>query len=454
MYRVRILEALVFLAMAIPVLAEEKVASDAIFDDMENDRQVVKAEVALLPESKSEFATRMAWFTEARYGMFIHFGPYALYGGEYKGKPTPRYAEWILCNGKIPKGEYEENSLRFNPIHWDAEKIVTTAKQAGMKYIVITTKHHDGFCLWDAPGTDYDFTSTPFKRDLLQELADSCHKHGIRFGTYYSILDWHHPTQDNGPIVSGQPSVSDPEKQQEYIAYMKAQLKDLIDRYDTDIIWFDGDWMHWWTMDMGTDLYNYLRELKPSIIINNRVSKRKYFKLDFGTPEQVKLGKPVSYLWESCYTINHSWGFKKRDTKWKSSRTILEDLVDINSKGGNYLLNIGPRADGTVPPASVKVLLDAGKWVHANADAIYGTEPPALPPQPWGRITRNGNRYFLHVFKMPAGQKIIVKGLSGEVVTVSEGVSHHAVPQGIAFDLQHMQKDALITVVAVEIRKP
>ena len=310
---------------------------------------------------------------------------------------------------------------------------------------MITTKHHDGFCLWDAPDTDYDMAATPFKRDLLQELAEACKKHGLRFGTYYSTLDWYHPTQDNGQIVSRNPKVS-PENQEKYIRYMKSHLKDLITKYDTDIIWFDGDWMKWWTMDQGIELYNYLRELKPSILINNRVAKRATFKFDYGTPEQVKLGKPVDYLWESCYTINHSWGYKISDTSWKSSKQILEDLIDINSKGGNYLLNIGPMADGTVPPASVKVLLDAGQWVQNHADAIYGTEACRLPKQSWGRITVKGSTHYLHIFKMPPTKQIVVEGLfTGETNTKGGLVS--ANEKGLAVDLSHFSSAELIPVL-------
>ncbi len=438
-------ELLLMLVLSAQSYGAEKIsASDLIFEDMKKS-SIQAATIPLRPETSAEFKQRMAWFTDARYGMFIHFGPYAIYGGVYKGKPARRYAEWILCNAKIPKAEYEKTALTFNPVNWDAESIVKTAKAAGMKYIVITTKHHDGFCLWDAPDTDYDISATPFKRDLLQELAEACKKHGLRFGTYYSTLDWYHPTQDNGQIVSRNPKVS-PENQEKYIRYMKSHLKDLITKYDTDIIWFDGDWMKWWTMDQGIELYNYLRELKPSILINNRVAKRATFKFDYGTPEQVKLGKPVDYLWESCYTINHSWGYKISDTSWKSSKQILEDLIDINSKGGNYLLNIGPMADGTVPPASVKVLLDAGQWVQNHADAIYGTEACRLPKQSWGRITVKGPTHYLHIFKMPPTKQIVVEGLfTGETNTKGGLVS--ANEKGLAVDLSHFSSAELIPVL-------
>jgi alpha-L-fucosidase len=324
-----------------------------------------------LAESSQDFAQRMKWFTDAQYGMFIHFGLYSQLGGIYKGSDEGRYAEWIQANQKISKSDYVKLIDTWNPKDFNANKIAKLAKKAGMKYLVITTKHHEGFCLWDSKYTEYDIASSPMKgRDFIQELSDACKKQGIRFGTYYSIIDWNHSSHDipddNAAEVDRKrwqnPSLL-PGKKAEYVQYMKNQIKELIEIYDTDILWFDGDWADFWTLEDGDDLYQYIRELKPEIIINNRVSKRKTFKKDFGTPEQFHPDEKLDYYWEACYTMNDSWGFKLKDTDWKNPETVYDKLKDINGKGGNFLLNVGPDGNGEVPEASEKILLEVGKML-------------------------------------------------------------------------------------------
>jgi alpha-L-fucosidase len=322
-----------------------------------------------LDEISEEIDARMAWWDEAKYGMFIHFGLYSQLGGVWEGDTIKRYAEWIQANADIAAQEYALLTATFNPKDFDADFIARTAKEAGMKYIVITTKHHEGFCLWDSEYTKYDVASTPFKgRDILEELSIACKKHGLKFGTYYSIIDWHHPSQERN--IDGDDRWGHwanirmkTNKKSEYVKYMKNQVKELIEKYDTEILWFDGDWVYWWDTQDGDDLYNYIRNLKPSIIINNRVSKRGVFKKDFGTPEQQHPGEKLKYYWEACYTMNHSWGYKISDRKWKSASTVYEKLKDINGKGGNLLLNIGPDGDGNVPQESVDILLEVGKMI-------------------------------------------------------------------------------------------
>ncbi len=327
----------------------------------------LSAQPDYLNESQTDYNNRMKWFNDAKYGMFIHFGLYSQLGGEWEGKIYSDYAEWIEANADIPTQVYAMLTATFNPVNFDADFIVKTAKDAGMKYIVITTKHHEGFCLWDSEYTTFDVGSTPFKgRDILAELSSACKKYGLHFGTYYSIIDWHHPSQernidgDNRWGHWGNIRMKSNRKK-EYITYMKNQIKELIENYDTDILWFDGDWVYWWDMASGEDLYQYIRELKPDIIINNRVAKREVFKKDFGTPEQEHLAEAVDYDWEACYTLNNSWGFKKNDSDWKSAKTVYNKLEEINSTGGNLLLNIGPKGDGSIPEESVKILLEVGK---------------------------------------------------------------------------------------------
>ncbi|MDD4191393.1 MAG: alpha-L-fucosidase [Mangrovibacterium sp.] len=322
-----------------------------------------------LQEPETEFAQRLKWFNESKYGMFIHFGLYSQLGGIYEGDDSGRYAEWIQSNAQIPREEYIQLINTWNPKGFNADKIAKLAKKAGMKYLVITTKHHEGFCLWDSEFTNYDIAGSPMKgRDLIRELSDACKKQNIHFGTYYSIIDWNHPSQyvpvdpEKGQGNWGQPTMK-PGKKQEYVQYMKNQIKELIENYGTEIIWFDGDWANWWTMEDGNDMYQYIRELKPDIIINNRVSKRDSFKKDFGTPEQFHPDESLKYYWEACYTMNDSWGFKLKDKDWKTPEKIYETLKDINGKGGNFLLNIGPDGNGDVPKECIEILLKVGKML-------------------------------------------------------------------------------------------
>lgn len=283
-----------------------------------------------MEESEADFSQRMQWFNDAKYGMFIHFGLYSQLGGIYKGNDKGRYAEWIQGNQDIPKEEYVKLIETWNPKDFNADRIVKLAKKAGMKYLVVTTKHHEGFCLWDSKYTSYDIAETPMKgRDFIKELADACKKQDIHFGTYYSIIDWHHPSQhvvfnkEEGKKNWGLTTMKDGRKE-EYVQYMKNQVKELIENYDSEIIWFDGDWAHWWTVEDGNNLYQYIRELKPEIIINNRVSKRNVFKKDFGTPEQFHPDSALKHYWEACYTMNDSWGFKIKDTDWKTPKEVYE----------------------------------------------------------------------------------------------------------------------------------
>ena len=356
-------------------------------------------------ESDAAFEQRMAWFNEARFGMFIHWGAYSVLGGEWQGKTVPFYAEWIRHKGKIPKDDYRKVCEQFKPERFDADAWIRTARDAGMKYFVITTKHHDGFCLWDSAYTDYDIKDLAgLDFDPLAELSAACKKYGVRFGTYYSIIDWEYATTDLAFMKSG--------GKEQYVQYMKDQVRELIEKYDTDILWFDGDWKKWWTMEDGADLYAYIRELKPSIIINNRVSKRAKFKRDFGTPEQTTPGMDLGYDWEACWTINHSWGFKKADTKWKSTEQLVEKLSDIVSKGGNLLLNVGPKPDGAFPEASIGQLHEMGQWMQVAGEGIYGSDSSNIAQPSWGRLTKKGQSLYLHLFNWPADGKLVLSGVN------------------------------------------
>jgi alpha-L-fucosidase len=336
-----------------------------------------------LTESKSDKDARMDWWRDATFGMFIHWGAYAVPAGIYKEKPVKGIGEWIMHNSNIPIPEYEEFVKQFNPKDFNAKQWVSIAKNAGMKYIVITSKHHDGFCLWDSKITNYDIMDfSPFKRDILKELSDACKEAGIKMCFYHSIMDWHQPDAESKKSYTHQ-NTTNPDFAKYRENYLKPQLAELITKYDPAVIWFDGEWIPEWTEEQGKDLYNFLRNLKPDIIVNNRVGKgrqgmngmNKYQDAagDFGTPEQEILEGTSNLDWESCMTINDTWGYKLNDKKWKSSKVLIDNLIDIAAKGGNYLLNVGPTAAGIIPEESVERLEDMGEWLKINGEAVYAT---------------------------------------------------------------------------------
>ncbi len=340
----------------------------------------VFAQINYLQETKADKEKRLQWWTDATFGMFIHWGIYAVPAGEYKGKGGG--AEWIQESHKIPIPEYEQFAKQFNPVRFDAKEWVRIAKNAGMKYIVITSKHHDGFCLWDSKVSDYDIMdASSFKRDILKELSEACKAEGIQFCMYHSIMDWHQPDAKSKDYPHQTKEKPDFDHYRE--KYLKPQLKELVTKYDPAVLWFDGEWIPEWTEQQGKDLYNYLRNIKPSLVINNRIGKGRggmqgmntYENAagDFGTPEQEILEITSKEYWESCMTLNDHWGFSKEDQNWKSAQNLMDNLVDITAKGGNYLLNVGPTPEGLIPQPSVDRLGEMGKWLKINQEAIYAT---------------------------------------------------------------------------------
>ncbi len=412
--------------------------------------------------AQSDLDSRMEWFSHDRFGMFIHWGVYSTLGGEWKGKHVPGYAEWIQARADIPSKEYSPLTKNFNPTHYDPEKWVIAAKKAGMKYVVITTKHHDGFCLWPSDATTYDIDdASPFKRDILAELSAACKKHGIKFGTYYSLIDWHHPSQEPNAKRKGHfgrwgNNLMKPGRKQEYITYMKAQIKELIEKYDTEIMWFDGDWNPWWTLQDGDDLYRYIRTLKPSIIINNRVSKRGQFKYDYGTPENSTPGAALDYYWEACWTMNHTWGYSKYDKTWKSDRVLVQKLVDIASKGGNLLLNVGPKADGTIQDEAYQGLDALGRWMKVHSQSIYGTRFTPIAAPVGTRLTAKGDKQlYLHLFA-PFHQKSVTVSLSTDAASAQALAGSTKIPvtvdkKSITLDLTKLKMDPHVTTIAIDL---
>lgn len=381
--------------------------------------------------SKSEVKTpeRMDWWREARFGLFIHWGLYAIPAGEWGG--ATNHAEWIRETARIPLEQYDSLLMQFNPQRFNAEEWVSLASEAGMKYIVITSKHHDGFALFDSKVSEFDVMATPFKRDILKELSDACARRGIKLCFYHSIMDWHHP--DYLPRRSWEQNrSSEGADMNRYIAYMKGQLTELLTQYgDIGVMWFDGEWESTWTHDMAGDLHSFLMQADSSLIVNNRIDKGRQgmaglnregsYYGDFGTPEQEIPATGLEGLdWESCITMNDHWGYNKNDQNWKSSEDLVRKLIDIASKGGNFLLNVGPTSEGVFPDPSVERLKAIGSWMKVNGEAIYGTQASPFEVLPWGRCTRasaNGRTLlYLHLFDLPSDGKLLVPGLNNNIV--------------------------------------
>jgi len=395
---------------------------------------------------------RTLWWREGKFGMFIHWGVYAVPAGVYKGKEVGAAGEWIMHFGSIPISEYEKFPPQFNPTKFDADQWVRLAKEAGMTYMVITSKHHDGFAMYDSKVSDYDIIdATPFDRDPMKELAEACKKHGLKFCFYHSIMDWHHPKAKGDAF-------DDYHKN-----YLKPQVRELIKQYGPlGIMWFDGQWIGEWSQDDGRDLYNFCRELQPSLIVNDRVGKRKRTDGDYETPEQkIPAGAIKGRLWETCMTMNNTWGYKKNDHNWKSTTDLVRKLIDIASKGGNFLLNVGPKADGTIPEPSVQRLRQVGRWLAHNGEAIYGTTR-----SPWtkylfnGRCTVKGNTLYVHVFGWDGPVRL--PGLKGKVVAVEPvdarvgPVKHETSSEdGVQVLTLHAPEtsDLIVTVIAVHFKE-
>ena len=346
---------------------------------------------------------KMDWYKEAKFGLFIHWGVYSVPAGVYKGKDIEGIGEWIMSSAKIPKATYQEYAKQFNPVKYNPQAWVKMAKDAGMKYLVITSKHHDGFTLFNTKASKWNIVdATPYGKDLLKPLADECHKQGIRLGFYYSqAQDWNNT---GGSACSGHWDKAQDGSMDEYLDKVAVpQVKEILSNYgQVDILWWDTP------CDMTKErAEKFLPVLAkyPNLITNNRLGGG--YNGDTETPEQFvpATGFP-GRNWETCMTMNDTWGFKSKDNHWKSAKEIVQTLIDIVSKGGNYLLNVGPTSEGLVPQPSVERLAEIGKWMKINGDAIYGTTASPFSFLPWGRCTQKGNKLYLHIFEWPLSGKI------------------------------------------------
>ena len=369
-------------------------------------------------------ADRMDWFKQAKFGMFIHWGIYAVPAGEWEGKTN--YAEWFQLQTKMPNAQYEKFAAQFNPTKFDAKAWAKTAKDAGMKYVVITAKHHDGFSMYDSKLTEYDIVdATPYKKDPMKELADAVRAEGMTFCFYYSVPDWHNrnfPAKYSQRATATQPGFhGDPNPDadvEKYVEYVKGQVKELLTNYGPiGILWFDGGGSFGKNNDLrikvmhAQEIIDMIHQIQPNCLVNNRLG----LPGDYGTPEQKIPDGKSSTPFEVCMTLNKHWGYNKADHDFKPPKEVIQKLADIASKGGNFLLNVGPTAEGEITPPSIAILSEVGKWMKTNGESIYGTSASPLDAAPkWGRITSKGDgkTFYFHVFDWPKEGRLTIPELA------------------------------------------
>jgi len=411
----------------------------------------------VIPSTAYPAETAMQAWQDMRFGMFIHWGPVSIKGTEIG---------WSRGR-EVPTEEYDQLYHQFNPQQFDAAEWVRIAKDAGMKYLVITSKHHDGFCLWPSQYTDYHIGNTPFKRDVLKELSEACERQGIQFCTYHSICDWYHPDYPLGS-PGGKTKKPNPNMPR-YNRYLKNQTRELIDNYGPlGIMWFDGEWEEPWTREYGQALYDYLKDIQPSLIINNRVSKGRegmagttkqteFNPGDYDTPEQRVGGFNRDRPWETCMTICRQWAWKPNDNM-KSLAQCLQTLIRTAGGDGNLLFNVGPMPDGRIEPRQVERLREMGDWLKKYGEGIYSTRGGPFKPGPWGASTCKDNRIYLYIMNWPAQGPLelpalktpvkTTRSLTGGTVQMVHGDST------LTLDVPAADRDAVATVIKLTVDGP
>ena len=413
-------------------------------------------------ETPEAYNQRMSWWREARFGLFIHWGTSSMYGGEYKGKPIKGPSEWLLNNAKVPIAEYRKTAAGFNPTKFDPKSIVLLAKQAGMKYIVITAKHHDGFCMFDSPVTDWDIMdAAPFKRDVIKELANATRAEGLRFGFYYShAQDWIHP----GGATIGEPW--DPAQKGDFNEYSKniavPHIKNLLTNYGKISVL-------WWDLGKRSTLESVamlepLIGLQPDLISNDRLYDRNNARGDTQTHEQGH-GAAARTHWECCMTMGGSWGYKKSEEiteSVKPTEVLLSHLVHIAGTGGNFLLNIGPTPEGLVPKQQRKGLEEIGEWMKRYGHTIYGSVAGPWPELPFGACTmapakKGRSTLYLHITDWPEDNRLVLHGLKNKIISARNEADKAPLEVvdskgNLSIDVANIkQRDPWVSVVAVEI---
>ena len=448
------------------------------------------AEPGANPESPAQRDARMSWWREARFGMFVHWGLYSGLAGTWEGKPVGKTGgmEWIQQRVKADTDTYAKAALPlFKPTPGFARAWARMAKDAGCRYLVFTTKHHEGFGLYASQAGDYN-AGAKLNRDLVKEIVEACRAEGLRVGFYHSVIDWHHDqycyakSQQLPHPLKGKPYPNGERDHAKYVDYLHAQVNELVSNYgNVDVLWWDysaqdfqGD--EAWR---STDLMKLVRAKQPGIIMNNRLFRTReagwtsmgtegfHAQLDpqfgdFVTPEQhiPATGMP-GIDWETCMTLNTTWGFSEHDHAWKSDETLIRNLIDIASKGGNYLLNIGPKGDGSVPEESVKSMKAIGAWMKSNGEAIYATTASPFEKLDWGRCTQkklaDGNtRLFLHVFNWPSDGKLVVPTLANKPLKAALLVGGKALDVSggegpITITVPNAAPDQIASVIALDV---
>ncbi|MDL2222918.1 alpha-L-fucosidase [Bacteroidales bacterium OttesenSCG-928-M11] len=416
---------------------------------------------------------KLAWFKEAKFGMFVHWGLYSLLEGSYNGHTLPDttlangrswYAEWIQMRLEVPSSDYKSLINEFNPIHFDADEWIKEAKNAGMHYFVITSKHHDGFAMWDSKVSEFNIMHTPFGRDIIKELVSACKKQGLKYGFYYSHWhDWEYP---GGALPYWFDKVEDEKFEKYWQEKSLPQIKELITLYDPDLLWFDTwDEVSHITEKRRDELIDLVRNLSPKCLINGRIS---YYNpgddIDFlemhdnQYPDKI-LNKP----WQTPATMIHSWGWHAKDFNWKSSDRMIEYLINNTSKGGNYLLNVGPKADGKFPVPATRRLREMGAWLLVNGDAVYNTYPVSMetPEKVYlSQKTIDGNHYLYISIALPLETIILPLPESNaiyecEVLESGRPISYKQSSEDVKIDIpSNLYKDSSVQVIRLRISKP
>ena len=387
---------------------------------------------ALAAAGDADRERRMQWWHEARFGMFVHWGLYSVLGRH----------EWVMEQEGIPVAEYEQLAQRFKPAPNAARAWARLAKQAGQKYMVMTTKHHEGFCNFGSALTGYCAPKQAAGRDLVKEYVEAARAEGLRVGFYYSLMDWHHP--------DGARCATDEGARRRFVDYIHGQIRELLTNYGKiDILWYDVAWpldpAGWESEKMNQMAF----QLQPDIIVNNRNK----LPGDFATPEQRVVAE--NRAWEACMTMNNSWGYQKADDDWKTPKTVLRNLITCARDGGNYLLNIGPKPDGSIPEESVKILTAVGKWMERNGQSIYTAEPCQPRRSSFAGFTRKGNTLYMHVWFWP-GETVALGGLrnkvkSARLLASGREVKFQQEDFRVRFTgLPAAPPDTLVTTIAIE----